>query len=137
MLSASYVGAFTANTGVWGIVGWNAAGGATSSYLKGDDPLTGSAISGFGAWFGYGVGTYVVKPVVNTTGKWITGGWNPKFDSNWLNYNEVKGQFGISKEMLPSKIPDTAGNTGSAITTEMTGTGIQKILNDKFKDGNK
>ena len=43
-----------------------------------------------GAGFGYGVGNYVVKPVANTIGKWITGGWNPKFDPTLLKYTEVK-----------------------------------------------
>lgn len=46
-----------------------------------------------------------MKPVANTAGKWITGGWNPKFDPTLLKYTEVKGQLGISKEMVPSKIP--------------------------------
>ncbi|VDZ69818.1 filamentous hemagglutinin family outer membrane protein [Klebsiella aerogenes] len=46
VLIATYVGAFTANTGAWGTVGWNAAGGATSSYLKGDNPFTGGLING-------------------------------------------------------------------------------------------
>ncbi|MEN3755073.1 hypothetical protein ABC733_27745 [Mangrovibacter sp. SLW1] len=42
VLIASYVGAFTANTGFYGTLGWNAAGGATSNWLKGDDLLTGA-----------------------------------------------------------------------------------------------
>ncbi|WP_262369972.1 hypothetical protein [Serratia marcescens] len=32
VLIATYAGAFTANTGLWGTMGWNAAGGATSNY---------------------------------------------------------------------------------------------------------
>ncbi|MEQ3428532.1 hemagglutinin repeat-containing protein [Klebsiella aerogenes] len=42
VLIASYTGAATANTGLLGTIGWNAAGGATSNYLKGDDPLNGA-----------------------------------------------------------------------------------------------
>ncbi|SUC78886.1 Uncharacterised protein [Providencia stuartii] len=49
VLISSYVGALTANTGFLGTVGWNATGGATSSWLKDEDPLQGAAISGFGA----------------------------------------------------------------------------------------
>ncbi|MDU4092036.1 MAG: VENN motif pre-toxin domain-containing protein, partial [Pantoea sp.] len=45
-LIASWVGAATSNTGLSGTVGWNAAGGATSNYIKGDDPLSGAIISG-------------------------------------------------------------------------------------------
>lgn len=42
VLIASYIGAATANTGLLGTIGWNAAGGAMSNYLKGDDPLNGA-----------------------------------------------------------------------------------------------
>lgn len=77
----------------------------------------------------------MVKPIANTAGKWITGGWNPKFDPALLKYTEVKGQLGISKEMVPSKIPGAAGNMGASITSEMTGTEIQKVINDKLKTG--
>ena len=34
-------------------------------------------------------------------GKWLTGGWDPKFNPDLLKYTEIKGQLGISKEMLP------------------------------------
>jgi len=77
----------------------------------------------------------VVKPVANTAGKWITGGWNPKFDPTLLKYTEIKGRLGISKEMVPSKIPGAAGNIGGSITSEMTGTEIKKVINDKVKKG--
>lgn len=51
-----WTGALTANTGLWGTMGVNAASGATSSYLKGDDPWKGGAISGAASGLGYGAG---------------------------------------------------------------------------------
>ncbi|MDK4744198.1 hypothetical protein QOY93_02200 [Leclercia adecarboxylata] len=64
----------------------------------------------------------------NTAGKWITGGWDPKFDSDWLKYSEVKGEFGLSKEMLPSKIPGAMGNTSGSFTSEFGSSIIQQKM---------
>ncbi|MGD8206429.1 VENN motif pre-toxin domain-containing protein, partial [Pantoea sp. FN0305] len=132
---AGWVNVVTMGQGWKGTVGWNAAGGALGNAITGDDPLTGAIINGAGAWAGYGIGNYVAKPIVNTAGKLITGGWNPKFNPDLLKYTEVKGQLGISKEMVPSQIPGAAGNMGASITSEMTGTELQKVINDKFKKG--
>ncbi|EJC3516270.1 hemagglutinin repeat-containing protein, partial [Escherichia coli] len=134
-VAAGWINVITMGQGWKGTIAWNAAGGALTNAINGDDPLTGSITNGAGAGFGYGVGNYVVKPVANTAGKWITGGWNPKFDPTLLKYTEVKGQLGISKEMVPSKIPGAAGNMGASITSEMTGTELQKVINDKLKKG--
>ena len=134
-VAAGWINVITMGQGWKGTIAWNAAGGALTNAINGDDPLTGSITNGAGAGFGYGVGNYVVKPVANTAGKWITGGWNPKFDPTLLKYTEVKGQLGISKEMVPSKIPGAAGNMGASITSEMTGTELQKVINDKMKKG--
>ncbi|ENS0904430.1 VENN motif pre-toxin domain-containing protein [Escherichia coli] len=134
-VAAGWINVITMGQGWKGTIAWNAAGGALTNAINGDDPLTGAITNGAGAGFGYGVGNYVVKPVANTAGKWITGGWNPKFDPTLLKYTEVKGQLGISKEMVPSKIPGAAGNMGASITSEMTGTELQKVINDKLKKG--
>ena len=40
-LIAGWVGAATSNISLLGTIGWNAAGGATSNYIKGDAPLSG------------------------------------------------------------------------------------------------
>ncbi|MGR7724992.1 VENN motif pre-toxin domain-containing protein, partial [Klebsiella aerogenes] len=136
-LIATWVGAATSKTGWLGTVGWNAAGGATSSYIKGDDPIVGAITSSVGSGLGYGVGKYILKPSINSAGKWITGGWDPKFDHNWLKYTEIKGQLGLSKEMLPSRIPTSTSNMGSSITSEMTGTEMKKIIEDKYSNGGK
>ncbi|WP_072161788.1 hypothetical protein [Photorhabdus heterorhabditis] len=133
---AYWTGAFTANTGLWGTIAWNAGMGAASSYVKGDDPLKGGIISGIGASVGYGVGKYATSGT-NAIGKWITGGWDPKFNPNLLKYSEVKGQLGISKEMSPSKIPGVVGNVGSSVATEITNDqiskGVKKLDEDKKK----
>nr|WP_246085522.1 adhesin [Mixta tenebrionis] len=126
---AGWVNVATMGQGWKGTVAWNSAGGALTNAINGDDPLTGAVTTGAGAWAGYGVGNYIVKPAANTAGKWLTGGWNPKFDANWLKYSEVKGQFGISKEMLPSKIPGAVGNASGSLTSEFGSALIQKKNN--------
>lgn len=80
-LIASWVGATTSNTGLLGTVGWNAAGGATSNYIKGDDPLTGAISSSAASGLGYGLGKVILGPldkVINPnwkTGDGLTLGW--------------------------------------------------------------
>jgi len=63
--------------------------------------------------------------------RWVTGGWDPKFDPNLLKYTEIKGQLGISKEMLPSKIPGGMGNVGGSFTSEI-GSGLVQDKMDKM-----
>ncbi|WP_081861936.1 hypothetical protein [Photorhabdus australis] len=130
---AYWTGAFTANTGLWGTIAWNAGMGAASSYVKGDDPLKGGIISGIGASVGYGVGKYATSGT-NAIGKWITGGWDPKFNPNLLKYSEVKGQLGISKEMSPSKIPGMLGNGTSSLASETSVDQLNKIISSPNKN---
>ncbi|EGM2364007.1 filamentous hemagglutinin N-terminal domain-containing protein [Salmonella enterica] len=125
-VAAGWINVITMGQGWKGTIAWNAADGALTNAINGDDPLTGAITNGAGAGFGYGVGNYVVKPVTNTIGKWITGGWNPKFDPTLLKYTEVKGQLGLSKEMVPSKIPGTVGNAGGSLSSEFGSSIIQK-----------
>ncbi|MGA9618602.1 MAG: adhesin [Serratia proteamaculans] len=117
VLIASYVGAFTAETGLWGTMGWNAAGGATSSYLNGDDPFKGGVISGAASGFGYGLG----KAAKISLDKWV----NPA----WKNYEWVDMGMGISKPLPLSPIPGISGNGISSIITEATGQGGSKATN--------
>jgi len=117
VLIATYVGAFTANTGLWGTVGWNAAGGATSNYLKGDDPLTGAGWAAGGAALGYGFGKYVINAPLDKM-------LNP----TWKNYKWVDIGMGISKPLLPSNVPGISGNAGAAATTEGGAQGGPKIV---------
>uniref|UniRef100_UPI001FCE6E20 VENN motif pre-toxin domain-containing protein n=1 Tax=Escherichia coli TaxID=562 RepID=UPI001FCE6E20 len=125
-VAAGWINVITMGQGWKGTIAWNAAGGALTNAINGDDPLTGAITNGAGAGFGYGVGNYVVKPAANTIGKWITGGWNPKFDPTLLKYTEVKGQLGLSKEMVPSKIPGAVGNAGGSLSSEFGSSIIQK-----------
>ncbi|WP_244319973.1 VENN motif pre-toxin domain-containing protein [Enterobacter cancerogenus] len=122
VLIASYVGAFTANTGGWGTVGWNAAGGATSNYLKGDDPLSGA---GWGAAVGYGIGNKIVSPALDKV-----------FNPTWKNYSWVDMGMGISKSLPPSPVPGMAGTATSSFATETTGQGIPKSI-DELNKGSK
>lgn len=125
-VAAGWINVITMGQGWKGTIAWNAAGGALTNAINGDDPLTEAITNGAGAGFGYGVGNYVVKPAANTIGKWITGGWNPKFDPTLLKYTEVKGQLGLSKEMVPSKIPGAVGNAGGSLSSEFGSSIIQK-----------
>ncbi|QLZ61161.1 adhesin [Citrobacter freundii] len=128
-VAAGWINVITMGQGWKGTIAWNAAGGALTNAINGDDPLTGAITNGAGAGFGYGVGNYVVKPAANTIGKWITSGWNPKFDPTLLKYTEVKGQLGLSKEMVPSMIPSAVGNAGGSLSSEFGSSIIQKKKN--------
>ncbi|MGK3604952.1 VENN motif pre-toxin domain-containing protein [Klebsiella variicola] len=114
VLIATYVGAFTANTGVWGTVGWNAAGGATSSYLNGDDPFKGGVISGAASGIGYGIG----KVAKISLDKWV----NPA----WKNYEWVNLGMGISKRLPLDPRPAVIGNIIASGSTESIGQGSSK-----------
>ncbi|WP_229297758.1 hypothetical protein [Klebsiella aerogenes] len=100
VLIATYVGAFTRNTGLKGIMSWNAAGGAISSYLKGDNPFTGGLINGLASGMGYGAGKLVELPfdkVLNPMKPW----------KDWI-WTDVG--MGISKPLPINPVPGIAGN---------------------------
>ncbi|EJF8148585.1 adhesin, partial [Escherichia coli] len=40
---------------------------------------------------------------------------------------KVKGDYGLSKEMKPSKVPSSFGDVGGSAFSEITGKGIEKI----------
>lgn len=124
---AGWVNIASMGNGLWGTVGWNAAGGALTNQINGDDPLTGAITNGAGSVLGYGAGK-LISAGTNAAGKWITGGWDPKFNPDLLKYTEVKGQLGISKEMLPSKYPSGAGNIGASYVSEKTGVVVQEQM---------
>ncbi|URQ61538.1 hypothetical protein LQ939_04190 [Pantoea alhagi] len=130
---AGWVNVITMGQGWKGTVAWNSAGGALSNAINKDDPLTGAITNGVGALAGYAIGNYAVKPIVNTAGKLITGGWNPKFNPDLLKYTEVKGQLGTSKEMVPSKIPGAIGNVTGSLSSEYGSSEVQKII-DKVSE---
>ncbi|HCD4071225.1 TPA: hypothetical protein NBP65_005326, partial [Klebsiella pneumoniae] len=45
-----------------------------------------------------------------------------------LKYTEIKGQLGISKEMLPGKIPGNMGNIGASVISEGGGKGAEQVI---------
>ncbi|NHB90466.1 hypothetical protein [Photorhabdus tasmaniensis] len=122
-------GAFTAYTGFWGTVGWNAGMGGAASAVKGDDPYSiGLNIlsAGTGAGAGYGVGKLTTF-TGNKIGQWQTSEFNPKFNPK-LQGGAVKGEYGLSKDMKPHPLPGILGNMGAAGMTEGTNWMIQEEI---------
>ncbi|WP_276308476.1 MULTISPECIES: VENN motif pre-toxin domain-containing protein [unclassified Klebsiella] len=117
---AGWVNVFSMGNGLAGTVGWNAAGGAFSNWIDGKDPVSGALINGAGSAVGYGVGKGISWGV-NTGTNWWKGGWDPKFNPDLQKYTEIKGDFGISKEMTPSNFPSSIGDIGGSITSELGG----------------
>ncbi|HHT7585288.1 TPA: VENN motif pre-toxin domain-containing protein, partial [Klebsiella aerogenes] len=126
VLIATYVGAFTANTGAWGTVGWNAAGGATSSYLKGDNPFTGGLINGLASGVGYGAGKLIELPMDKI--------YNPM--KPWKDWMWTDVGMGISKPLPINPLPGTFGNGGASLATEVINSQAGKVDTNKLM-GNK
>ncbi|WP_265910032.1 hypothetical protein, partial [Erwinia billingiae] len=118
-LIASWVSAATGNSKLVGTVIWNAAGGATSSYIKGDDPLTGAITSGGAASIGYSVGKVIQGPLEKVI--------NP----NWKSWEWVEVGMGVSKALPLSPVPGIAGNIGSSVGSEASNILIQEQLKSK------
>ena len=109
LILAYWTGAFTAGTGLWGTMAVNAGSGATSNYLKGDDPLKGGVISGVASGIGYGIGSKLVElpldKVLNPMKPW----------KDWI-WTDI--EMGISKPLPVNPAPGIAGNITSSVTTE-------------------
>ncbi|HCL8490896.1 TPA: hemagglutinin repeat-containing protein, partial [Escherichia coli] len=117
-----WTGVFTAGTRLWGTMGVNAASGATSSYLKGDDPLKGGAMGGMSSGLGYGAG------------KVLQGQLDKFINPNWKNWEWVDVGMGISKPMPLDPLPGVIGNMGGSASTEYINDRIGKSLSDKSGD---
>ena len=124
---AGWINVASIGNGLWGTVGWNAAGGALTNQINGDNPLTGAITNGLGSAGGYWGGK-LISSGTNAAGKWLTGGWDPKFNPDLLKYTEIKGQLGISKEMLPGKLPGNMGNIGASVISEGGGKGAEQVI---------
>jgi len=122
VIPAYWTGALTASTGFRGTVIINAASGATSSYMKGDEPLTGGAISSFGAGLGYGVGNKIIKP-----------GLDRVFNPNWKNWEWTKLGMGISMPTQQSLLPGMFGNAGGTTVTEISNDRMSKTVDKMSK----
>jgi filamentous hemagglutinin len=122
---AGWVNVFSMGNCVVGTVGWNAAGGALGNWIDNKDPLSGALINGAGSGIGYGIGKGLSWGVNAGANRW-KGGWDPKFNPTLQKYTEVKGDFGISKEISPSRVPGAFGDFGGSFFSEITGKGIEK-----------
>lgn len=113
-LIAGWVNVATGNSKLIGTVILNAAGGATSNYIKGDDPLTGAISSGAGASLGYAGGKIIQGPLEKVI--------NP----NWKNWEWVAVGMGISKPLPLNPAPAITGNMGASAITESGGKAISQ-----------
>ncbi len=100
---------------------WNAAGGATSSYLKGDNPFTGGLINGLASGVGYGAGKLIELPMDKI--------YNPM--KPWKDWRWTDVGMGISKPLSLDPIPGVAGNITSSIITEYSNDQAGKNLGGK------
>ncbi|WP_421260837.1 hemagglutinin repeat-containing protein [Aeromonas jandaei] len=123
---AGWVNVLSMGNGLAGTIGWNAAGGALGNWIADKDPLSGALINGSGSAAGYGIGKGLSWGV-NAGANWWKGGWDPKFNPMLQKYSEIKGDFGISKEMTPSPVPSSFGDLGGSIFSEVTGKGVEAI----------
>ncbi|MDW8847093.1 VENN motif pre-toxin domain-containing protein [Erwinia sp. MMLR14_017] len=114
-----WTGAFTAGTGLWGTMGVNAVSGATSSYLKGDDPLKGGVISGVASGIGYGIGSKLFEMPLDKV-------LNPM--KPWKEWIWTDVGMGISKPLPIEPLPGVAGNIAGSVTTEYGNDQAGKIL---------
>lgn len=115
-----WVNVISAGNGIGGTVGWNAAGGALGNWLEGKDPISGALVNGAGSVVGYGIGNGL-KWGVNAGANWWKGGWDPTFNTDLRQFTEVKGDYGLSKEMKPSNVPSSIGDIGGSISSEVGG----------------
>jgi filamentous hemagglutinin len=105
-------------SGLWGTVGWNAAGGAGSSYIKGDNPLEGGIISGIGSSVGYGAG----KLIQGSIGSQLNPNWK-----NWTFTDPNYGILGLSKPLPQSNLPSIIGNVGDSLSSELITDELNKL----------
>ncbi len=127
---AGWVNVFSMGNGIVGTVGWNAAGGAFGNWIDNKDPLSGAISNGIGSAAGYGIGkgiTWSTDKVTNAVGKWVTNGWDPKYDPTWIKYAEVNRNDIIRESMKPSNVPGTAGDIGGSIGSELGGKATEKV----------
>ncbi|WP_313656402.1 VENN motif pre-toxin domain-containing protein, partial [Pantoea sp.] len=122
---AGWVNVISMGNGLAGTVGWNAAGGALGNWIDDKDPLSGALINGAGSGIGYGIGKGLSWGV-NAGANWWKGGWDPKFNATLQKYTDIKGEFGLSKEMTPSYFPGMAGDIGGSLGSELSGKYIEQ-----------
>lgn len=119
--------------GLTGTVGWNAAGAAYGNWNDNKNSFAGTISKGNGSAAGYGTGkgiTWGAEKVTNTVGKWVTNGWNPKYDPILIKYAEVNRNDIIREGMKPSNVPGAAGSIGGSIGSELGGKATEKATQE-------
>ncbi|SLY56129.1 filamentous hemagglutinin family protein [Klebsiella variicola] len=129
---AGWVNVISMGNGLADTIGWNAAGGALGNWIDDKDPLTGAITNGIGAGIGYGIGKGISWGA-NAGANWWKDGWDPKFNPVLQKYAEIKGDFGISKEVTPSNIPGSFGDIGASFSSEYGGKKLEPIIEEKLK----
>ncbi|HCB8753300.1 TPA: adenylate cyclase [Escherichia coli] len=71
--------------------------------------------------------------MTNAVGKWVTNGWDPKYDPTWIKYAEVNRNDIIREGVKPSNIPGTAGDIGGSIGSELGGKVTDKVSEELKK----
>ncbi|XKM14505.1 hemagglutinin repeat-containing protein [Orbaceae bacterium ac157xtp] len=125
---SSGVGAVTGGmgTGFWGTVGWNATGGAASSYLKDENPFIGGLIGAWSSSIGYGAGKLMENPLQT----WL----NPI--ANKYIHETNKGFLGITGHFTESSIPAIGGSLINSGFTEVSGQGAKDYLEVEKNENN-
>lgn len=59
---------------------------------------------------------------------WWKGGWDPKYNAELRKFTEIKGDFGISKEAMPSNVPGLFGDVGASVISEGSGKGAEAVI---------
>ncbi|OCG15036.1 hypothetical protein [Gilliamella sp. WF3-4] len=108
-------------SGLWGTIGWNAAGGVLSSELNGENPFIGVAISASSSAIGYGTGKLVEK--------WFQPIFNPA--TNKYIHEANKGFLGITEHYTESSVLAIGGNIFDCVFGNATGNWIQKQFKEK------
>lgn len=106
----SYLSAGTAGWSFWPTVAVNAAGGAYTSHLKGEDPLVGGFASSLGAGTGYWAGKFVEPLAKNLF----------NVNQNGIKYEFIDIGLTIQKNKPESIIPNYFGNAGGSISSELS-----------------
>ena len=133
---AGWVNVISMGNGILGTVGWNAAGGAYGNWIDDKDPLSGAISNGVGSAAGYGIGkgiTWGTEKVTNAVARWVTNGWDPKYDPTGIKYAEVNRNDIIREGMKPSNVPGSAGDIGGSIGSELGGKATDKITEELKK----
>ncbi|MBQ4680074.1 filamentous hemagglutinin N-terminal domain-containing protein [Aeromonas dhakensis] len=107
---STYLSAGTAGWSFWPTVAVNAAGGAYTSHLKGEDPLVGGFASSLGAGTGYWAGKFVEPLAKNLF----------NVNQNGIKYEFIDIGLTIQKNKPESIIPSSFGNAGGSISSELS-----------------